>query len=129
MPDFKYSSSDISKKYSGVSNYTKNALDSISEMYNQVGDLETDKSGIAVKGLIIRHLILPGNEDNSKGVLDIISTSKFKDTFISLMSQYFPAYKSVDDNTINRRLTSEEYERIKNHALEKGLVNGWFQDV
>ncbi len=129
MPDFKYSYPEISKKYSGVSDYSEMALNSISEMYRQVGSLQVNEEGIAVKGVIIRHLILPGHIDNSKNVLEIISENTFNDSYLSLMSQYFPAYNSSGDEHLKRRLTPGEYEDVKSFAISKGLVKGWFQDI
>ena len=129
MPDFKYSYPEISKKYSGVSDYSEMALNSISEMYRQVGSLQVNEEGIAVKGVIIRHLILPGHIDNSKNVLEIISENTFNDSYLSLMSQYFPAYNSSGDEHLKRRLTPGEYEDVKSLAISKGLVKGWFQDI
>jgi len=129
MPDFKYSDPEISKKYSGVSDYPETAFRAISEMYRQVGPLKTDKNDIAVKGVIIRHLILPGHKENSINVLKKIGGSNFRNSYLSLMSQFFPAYRSTDNKEIQRRLTPEEYEEVKSIALEVGLVNGWFQDI
>lgn len=129
MPDFKYSDPLISKKYSGVSNYAEMAFGAISEMFRQVGSLLVDEKGIAVKGVIIRHLILPGHINNSKDVLKKISESNFRDAYLSLMSQFFPAFKASGDEYLKRRLNPEEYEDVKSFAISKELVNGWFQDI
>jgi putative pyruvate formate lyase activating enzyme len=98
-------------------------------MFNQVGLLQTDGEGIARKGLILRHLVLPGEIENSKKVLRIISGSPFKDTHLSLMSQYFPAYKAVREPGIDRRLYPGEYEDVKAYAMALGFAAGWFQDM
>jgi putative pyruvate formate lyase activating enzyme len=129
MPDLKYADKKISLKYTGVNNYFEFAYPAIKEMFNQVGELQTDNEGIARKGLILRHLILPGNSENSKNVLKIISASPFKDAHLSLMSQYFPAYNAAREPEINRRLYPEEYQEVKKYALELGFSNGWFQDM
>ncbi|MEN8221719.1 MAG: radical SAM protein [Acidobacteriota bacterium] len=129
MPDFKYSGPEISEKYSGVRDYHEIVLPAISEMYRQVGSLITDDDDVAVKGLIIRHLILPGHTENSISVLKKIGKSSFRNAYQSLMSQFFPAYRSSDDIDLKRRLTSEEYEEVKSVAIEEGLVKGWFQDI
>lgn len=129
MPDLKYADSEVSLKYTGVNNYLEYAYPAIEEMFNQVGLLQMDEEGIACKGLILRHLILPRNIENSKKVLKIISESPFRDSHLSLMSQYFPAYKAVREPGINRYLNPEEYEEVKDYALELGFSTGWFQDM
>ncbi|MCK5005006.1 MAG: radical SAM protein, partial [Candidatus Aminicenantes bacterium] len=129
MPDFKYSDPVISKKYSGISDYPEMAFETISEMFRQVGSLLVDENGIAVRGVIIRHLILPGHIKNSKDVLKKIGESNFRDAYLSLMSQFFPAYNASGDEHLKKRLKPEEYEEVKSFAISKGLVNGWFQDI
>lgn len=129
MPDFKYSDEKLSYEYSGVKDYVKNAVPAISEMFRQKGELLTDEEGIAVKGVIIRHLILPGNVKNSKDVLKIISKRKYKESYLSLMSQFFPAYRSVTDTKLNRRIYPEEYETVRSLAASLGFEKGWFQDI
>ncbi len=129
MPDLKYADREVSLKYTGVNNYLEYAYPAIEEMFNQVGLLQTDEEDIARKGLILRHLILPGEIENSKKVLRIISRSPFRDTHISLMSQYFPAYEAVREPGIHRRLYPEEYEEVKDYAIALGFAAGWFQDM
>lgn len=129
LPDFKYSSNEIAKKYSGVKDYVQNALSSIYEMYKQVGILETDKRGIAKKGIIIRHLILPNNVKNSIEVLNILKDKGLNNVHISLMSQFFPAHLSSKFKEISRKLNIKEYEAVKEHALNLGFTKGWFQDI
>ncbi|NIM15140.1 MAG: radical SAM protein [Candidatus Aminicenantes bacterium] len=129
MPDLKYADSEVSLKYTGVSNYLEYAYPAIEEMFKQVGLLQMDEEGIARKGLILRHLILPQNIENSKKVLKIISESPFRDSHLSLMSQYFPAYKAAQEPEINRCLYPEEYQEVKDYALELGFSTGWFQDM
>lgn len=129
LPDLKYANEDVAFCYTGVRDYLEYAFPALREMFRQVGDLQTDGDGIAVKGMILRHLILPGHTANSKRVLKIIAESSFKDCHLSLMSQYFPAYKAVEHNEINRQLTYEEYEEVKEYALSLGFSKGWFQDM
>lgn len=129
MPDFKYSDENLSFKYSGVRDYVKNADPSIDEMFRQKGELLTDEDGIAEKGVIIRHLILPGNVKNSEDVLKIINKRKYKASYLSLMSQFFPAYRSVNDKNLKRRIYPEEYEKIRSLADSLGFEKGWFQDI
>jgi len=129
MPDFKYNSSALSKRYSGVDNYPETAFRAIAEMFRQTGPLQMDDDGIAVRGVIIRHLILPGHTENSIHVLRKIGSSTFRDSYLSLMSQFFPAYRASDEAGLGRRLSSAEYEKVKSVALEEGLTDGWFQDI
>ena len=128
LPDLKYVDSEISRKYTGVDNYFEYAYPAVTEMFNQVGLLQEDDKGIAVKGFILRHLILPGHIKNSKKILGIIAKSPFKDCHLSLMSQYFPAYNASKHPGINRRLSPEEYREVEEYALQLDFSNGWFQD-
>lgn len=128
MPDLKYHDNSISPKYSGVSNYIEHAYPAVEEMFRQVGELRVDGAGIARRGMILRHLLLPGQVENSKRVLEIISRSSFRDASLSLMNQYFPAYRAVEMPEINRRVRSDEYEEVKEYAVSLGFTDGWFQE-
>lgn len=128
MPDFKYDDNKIALQFSGVKNYVENARDSIGEMFNQVGELVLDSEGRGIRGLLIRHLILPGQVQDSKGVLKTIAEDGLNNSYLSLMSQYFPAYQATD-TVINQRITAEEYHEVKQYALELGFAKGWFQDI
>lgn len=127
MPDIKYSSNDAAEHYSSATNYWDVVRPAIKEMYRQVGDLEVDNSGIARKGLIIRHLILPNNLSGTEKVLEFISNEISPRTHISLMSQYFPADQALKIDGINRRLTTEEYANAAKLLDKYGLENGWIQ--
>lgn len=128
MPDLKYADREMSRKYTGVDNYFEYAYPAAVEMFNQGGILQMDEKGIADRGLILRHLILPGHIENSKKVLEIIAKSPFRDCHLSLMSQYFPAYKASEHPGINRRLSPGEYREVEEYALHLDFSNGWFQD-
>lgn len=127
LPDLKYYDDSLSLEFSGVKNYVENAFPAVEEMFAQVGDLTVEDDEIGVKGLIIRHLILPGLRENSKRVLERIAGSPFRDVHLSLMSQYFPAYKAAEHSELNRRISSEEYEEVEEYALSLGFSKGWFQ--
>ena len=129
MPDFKYYDNRLSFKFSGVKNYFENAEKSIEEMFSQTGELVLDDSGVARKGVLIRHLILPGQVEDSKKVLKTIAESDFKESFLSLMSQYFPAHRASCYSEICSRVSEEEYYEIKEYALSLGFSDGWFQDM
>lgn len=129
MPDLKYHDNSLSAAFSEVSDYFENAYPAIEEMFRQTGELQMDEKGIACQGMILRHLILPGQVENSKEVLEIISQSPFKKASLSLMNQYFPAYQAAEIPGINRRIRPKEYEEVKAYALSLGLTNGWFQEL
>lgn len=129
LPDLKYYDDDLAFKYSGVKNYFENATSAIKEMYNQVGSPVLDENGMMKKGLIIRHLVLPNNLQNSKDVLKWINDNIDKKVFVSVMAQYFPTNKAKDFPEINRKLTKEEYEEIENYLYLLDLDNGYIQEL
>jgi putative pyruvate formate lyase activating enzyme len=127
LPDSKYADNEIAKNVSGFQNYVENNRSSLIEMYKQSGNLIVNK-GIAVKGLIIRHLILPENYSGTCDVLKFISEKLSKDVHISLMDQYFPSYKALKHSVLSRRITLTEYNNAIESFYEKGLHNGWIQE-
>ena len=129
LPDLKYYDDDLAFKYSGVKNFFENATSAIKEMYNQVGSPVLDENGMMKKGLIIRHLVLPNNLQNSKDVLKWINDNIDKKVFVSVMAQYFPTNKAKDFPEINRKLTKEEYEEIENYLYSLDLDNGYIQEL
>jgi len=130
IPDFKYSDTNIAKKYSFVSDYPSVALNAIKEMYRQKGhNLYINKTGYAESGIIIRHLILPNNVQNSINILHTITKNLSKNIHISLMSQYYPAYKAQRHPELLRPINSTEYLRVVNEAKKIGLTNGWIQKL
>lgn len=128
LPDLKYFSNDLCKKYSKVDNYFEHATKAIKEMYNQVGAPEFDENGMVVKGVIIRHLILPNYMQNTKNILKWIKNNMPNDVYVSIMSQYFPSYKAIDDDKLNRKLNIREYREIEDYIYAIGLENGYLQD-
>jgi len=128
LPDIKYFSPELSLKYSGAANYYETAVLAVQEMYRQVGGAVFDSEGILTKGLIIRHLILPGLASESIKVLDWIKRNMPEDILVSLMSQYTPYYRAGEFPEINRRITRREYERVVNHFLKLGFENGYIQE-
>jgi putative pyruvate formate lyase activating enzyme len=133
LPDLKYGPTEdcrqLGLKLSAVGDYFENAFAAISEMCNQTGPLNLDGRGVAISGTIIRHLIIPGQTANSLEVLRAIASGPFGDTHLSLMSQYFPAYRALDYSPFDRRLRPDEYHLVRDEALKLGLENGWFQDL
>ena len=129
LPDLKYFYDDLGKKYSKVNNYFEIATNAIKEMYRQVGVPRLDKNGIMQKGLMVRHLILPNEIENSKQVLKWIKENLDEDVYVSIMAQYFPTYLAKDVENINRKLTKEEYKKIENYVYDLDLKNGYMQDL
>jgi putative pyruvate formate lyase activating enzyme len=127
LPDYKYSDEKLAIKYSKAFNYPKIAKKSILEMQRQVGDLEIDDRGVAKKGLIVRHLILPSNLGNTFGCLDFIRSIS-ENIHLSLMTQYFPLYRAKDFPEINRTLSENEFEKVMEYVERLNFRNGWVQD-
>ena len=98
-------------------------------MYNQVGAPQLDENGIIKRGLIIRHLILPNEIENSKNVLKWIVDNIGKEVYVSIMAQYFPTYKAKQIKELNRKINNEEYEQIEDYIYEIGIENGYMQDL
>ena len=97
-------------------------------MHRQVGDLEMDDNDVATRGLLIRHLVLPNMLSGSEEIFKFISEKISQNTYISLMSQYFPAFKASEYPQISRRITKKEYAIAKRLMEKYNLSNGWFQD-
>lgn len=129
LPDLKYYSNKISKKYSNIDNYFEIAINAIKEMQKQVGNPVFDNNGIIKKGVIIRHLILPNHLLNTKNILKYIKENLNEDTYISLMAQYFPTYKAKEDKFINRKLTKKEYKEIESYLYSLDIKNGYIQEL
>lgn len=129
LPDLKYVSGAVSKKYSGTENYFEYAAPAIREMFRQVGLLELDGDGLANKGVIIRHLVLPGSVDETRRVLKYIAENFPKNITVSLMSQYVPCYKAEKIPPLNRKLLRREYERAVDYCLSLGLENAFIQKM
>lgn len=125
MPDIKYSDNEIATRLSGIKNYWNVVRSAIKEMYRQVGDLHIDRKGIAKRGLLIRHLVLPNNLAGSEKVIDFIADEISKETYLNIMDQYHPAFKAAEDKKLMRRIKPDEYERVVEYARFKGLHRGF----
>lgn len=128
LPDLKYYSRDLSYRYSGASDYFDVASKAICEMYKQAGPSVLDNEGVMKKGVIIRHLILPGHTDDSIKLLEWIHGAMPEDIYISLMCQYTPYHRSSQYPEIDRRITSWEYEKVLNKFYKLGFKNGYIQE-
>lgn len=118
MPDFKYADAEVGRRLSKAPDYPKIAKEALEEMHRQVGDLELDEEGIARKGLIIRHLVLPGGLAGTKEVLEFIAREISPYSYINIMSQYYPAGEAHRYPPLTRRITMEEYREALRLAYE-----------
>lgn len=129
LPDLKYADDSLALKYSKAPNYFETAKNAINEMLRQVGKYELDENGIMKKGVIIRHLILPGQLENTKRVIDFVKNSfKEDEVLFSLMSQFTPI-ESCNIDELYRRLTKEEYLEIEDYLFNSGIENGFMQEL
>ena len=127
LPDLKYVSPELSKEYSGAADYFDYASKAILEMHRQAGSPIFDKAGLIKKGLIIRHLVLPGHTEDSIRVLEWIAGNLPKDTYVSLMSQFVPCYHAVGHPVLDRHITRREYDKVVGKFVKLGL-NGYVQE-
>ena len=129
LPDAKYASDQVALSLSGFPDYTAHNRLALREMYRQVGDcLELSEDGTAVRGLIIRHMVLPNGLSGTRQVMQWIAEHLSTQVHVSLMAQYFPAYECVGDSTLGRKITAAEYEEAVAVLDEVGLENGWVQE-
>lgn len=128
LPDLKYYGDSYSRRYSGVRNYFDKASEAIKVMHDQAGYPVFDDEGIIRKGLIIRHLLLPGLGSDSKEVFKWIRKNIGKYAYVSIMCQYTPMYKASEHEEINRGISSAEYDKALDHFFEAGLENGFTQE-
>lgn len=128
MPDMRYADGEVSEAYSGVRDYPEVNRKAVREMFRQVGDLRLGPDGIAYKGLLVRHLVLPGGISGTEKVMRFLAKKVSGKTYISLMSQYFPAYKAPETKGIDRRITRSEYRQAREIVEKYGLTEGWMQE-
>lgn len=128
LPDFKYMDADLALRYSHAKDYPAVVLKALKEMYNQKGSaLPTDDNDLAYRGIIIRHLVLPGQVENSLAVLDEIADIS-TNLHVALMAQYFPPMEGLPDQ-LGRTLTEQEYNQVTDHFYAIGLHHGWVQEL
>lgn len=129
MPDMRYASFDLAVRYSDAPGYVEYNRAAVKEMHRQVGDLVIDKDGIAMRGLIIRLLVLPENISGAKDTLGFIAGEVSKNAFLSIMSQYYPTFMAYNFKELSRPIGKGEYSEILDEARRLGLDNGWVQDM
>lgn len=129
LPDAKYADDAVARRISGFPRYVAHNRAALREIYRQVGaELVLDEHGIARRGMIIRHLVLPGGLAGTADVMRWIAAELSPLVHVSIMDQYFPAYKVLDDPMLGRKITSEEYEAALEAFDAAGLENGWLQE-
>lgn len=129
LPDFKYVTPEIAKKYSQASDYFEYAKNAVKEMTEIAGYPQFSPDGMLKKGVLIRHLVLPSNFRESFKVIDFLSANFDTDRlYLSLMCQYFPAYRACEYKEISRKLTTLEYQKVIDYAIKSGIRNGFLQE-
>jgi len=129
LPDYKYVTDYLSGTYSDAYDYPAMALKALKEMYYQLGSvLHMDEDGIAERGMLIRHLVLPGHAEESKKVLRMIAEELSPGVHLSLMSQYHPTFQVRNHPLISRPLYRDEYRSVVEEMEKLGFCNGWVQD-
>lgn len=128
LPDFKYSDNKLGLEYSGAENYVETALSAISEMIRQKGKLTLDDEGIAVSGVLVRHLVLPHHTRNSIEALNILKENFGDFLTLSLMGQYTPYGKACEHQKLGRKITKREYQKVLAHLLNLE-IDGYSQEL
>jgi putative pyruvate formate lyase activating enzyme len=121
MPDMKYDDEQIARELSGVPNYPEVNRAAVKEMHRQVGDLQINKEGVAIRGLLVRHLVLPHGLAGTKGIMSFLSREISPDTYVNVMAQYHPCYKAFQIPKLERPISVIEYSEALSLAREAGL--------
>jgi putative pyruvate formate lyase activating enzyme len=121
MPDMKYADPDIARRYSKIRNYPQVNQTAVREMYRQVGDLQLDGRGVASRGLLVRHLVLPNNLAGTDQIVHFLANKVSTNTYLNLMDQYRPAYKAHQYPAVNRPITHDEYQAAVKMAQDAGI--------
>lgn len=124
MPDAKYDDDRTAERLSGIRRYVRVNRLALREMHRQVGDLQMDEKGIAVQGLLIRHLVLPEGLAGTSGLTRFLAKQLSRDTYLNVMSQYHPCFRAAQYRGLARRITSEEYQEAVSMARSAGLTRG-----
>ena len=129
MPDLKYGSSKNAQELSGCNDYWERSTRAIKEMFRQVGPLHINTNGVAERGLLVRHLVLPQGLSHSYDVLQFLAHDVSPEVYLSLMAQYHPCYKAHGDTRISRRITLSEYKRVLTWAKDFGFHDMYCQEL
>ena len=128
LPDAKYADDAVARRISGFPHYVEVNRAALTEIYRQVGDTLVLDDGIARRGMIVRHLILPGGLSGTPQVMAWLASALSPNVHVSVMNQYFPAHKAVNDPVLGRKATASEYEAALDAFEAAGLQNGWMQE-
>lgn len=128
LPDMKYVSKELSKEYSNASDYFEMASKALEEMVRQVGEAQFDTRGYMTKGVIVRHLVLPGSIRDSKAVLDYLWNTYGNNIYLSIMNQYTPMEQIKNHPLLSRKVTKREYSKVVDYALSLGWENAFIQE-
>lgn len=128
LPDFKYFRAETAERYSNAKNYPEIAKAAVAEMLRQTGALVCNSEGLAQKGTIVRHLVLPGHLEESKQIIRYLYETYGDDIFLSIMNQYTPMPTVQEIPPLNRKLTAEEYDDVIDYAVSIGVENAFVQE-
>lgn len=128
LPDFKYWSEELAKELSQAKNYRHYAIESLEEMVRQTGKPTFDKKGNLLKGVIVRHLVLPEHQEDSKKILSYLYNTYHDKIILSIMNQYTPLCQLTNHQELNRTLSSQEYDEVINYALDIGITKAFMQE-
>ncbi|MFO8079384.1 MAG: radical SAM protein, partial [Armatimonadota bacterium] len=120
MPDAKYADEEVAERLSGAADYPRIMRAAITEMHRQVGDLQINEDGVATRGLLVRHLVMPNGLAGTPEIMRFLA-SLSEDTYVNVMAQYRPCYRAHEYPELSRRITSEEHEQAVQAALDAGL--------
>jgi putative pyruvate formate lyase activating enzyme len=123
MPDMKYGSDEMAERYSGIQDYVEHCRAALLEMQRQVGVLVLDKRGVAQRGLLVRHLVLPNDVAGSHEVIDFVAERLSPRTALNVMAQYQPAFRAREHPPIGRRISLEEVDAVRAYARSRGMTN------
>ena len=126
LPDFKYFNNEYGKKYSNVSNYYEKVCDAICEMFHQTGPNQFDENNLMKKGIIVRHLMLPGLKEDSKKILNYLYSTYKDDIYISIMNQYTPT-KDIEFKELQQPIKESDYNEVIDYAINLGITNAYCQ--
>lgn len=129
LVDMRYADDDIARNCSGAMRYKEVNRAAVKEMFRQVGNLVMDADGIAVRGILVRHLVLPEGRSGSEEVFQFLAREVSLQVYVSLMSQYFPAYQAVGRESLGRRITRAEFDKAVEMFYTAGLENGYIQEM
>lgn len=129
LPDIRYQDPEAAERYSGVADYPAVNQAALKEMWRQVGELQLDDQGIAFRGMLVRHLVLPNGLSQTRQALKFLAGEISPRVHLSLMSQFFPAHQANQTVELGRNVSREEYRQAVEWAEEFGLENGWHQEL